>query len=1086
MRPEKELRLAVTMTGGVSLAIWMGGVATELMNLATALNDSEAGVPNDSQEFYRRWLQDKRYTSVRLDVLAGTSAGGLNAALLGAALGWGVKPETFAERLRSTWLTVGSLKNLMRSPFEADPPSLLQGDDYFKAQVEDILSDWESKRSPGARVHMIITCTLITPIEVQYIDESERNIVEADHRGFFEFRHEDLAKKGISRPLALAARTSASYPVAFEPSWLPIGEDVPEDLDDYARFDSSRFAFDGGILANKPLNRALDAIFEQETDIPVDRKLLYVVPVRGAKSSEKPDKKRPPRITQMLGSTVSIPLSQSLRDDLEGIRDHANKVLVQQTNRKSWLVGLPPQVRSTITAQVWDQFRKGRARASARHTLSRALQRRAESELRPGVLEAVSQGRNTVDWHGATYYSTYLQPRWPWGLSALTYVAQVLLDVVRNTAELVFEARSQSGRRADHDSLSPADEELMDVRSDLHALLKDVRTLRSLDDAFWDAALEVAPAKANAESLAAWREWSSDCYGSWPAPADTWADTEAKRKAAEKLSDRVRITAESVSTELEVESLATQVEARSALSTLAAELEEKVDQLQEIVGRGGPVRALLGERTDTLRLLDALGEGDPMQLLTQLWVIQVATQPDGITIEQPIDLVLIHSDHVVALDPHDRDDATEKLAGLQLARFGGFYKRSWRANDYLWGRLDAAERIGDMLGRDSQEVKPLQARIVRHEQTNLREAIIHSEADGAGRNADAVLLIDAIENPAKSARQVLGANRIGAETIKDEVATNSFVSTSTQAVAVGTGALKGEQSGLGPLRTTFGYLRTGIGLPSYLLGQAVISSTKLGLLLIALALSFVIGVAAVQFLVDGAELSESVLLIAAGIAAAFYLWVAVVDGSVSFWLTAAGLLVIAVAALVELLPSDPEGARLAIGIGAVVVIGLGLFGAGINRRPMQFVFITVTLGGAIGFILYGDMVLQTEELSLVPWVWGFLPVGALLLAHFSLFVSPWIGPISRRSSDEMKQRRRSTRMAARVLATHLVLFALAAFDVAVLARLAPEGSVWVKTTDFISEHRVLLVIGVLALPVILGTLVRPGWRWRRFFGEPAS
>lgn len=189
---------------------------------------------------------------------------------------------------------------------------------------------------------------------------------------------------GISKPLALAARTSASYPVAFEPSWLPIGENVPEDLDDYAKFDSSRFAFDGGILANKPLNRTLEAIFEQKVDIPVDRKLIYVVPVRGAKtSSEKPDKKKAPRITQMLGNTVSIPLSQSLRDDLEEIRDHANKMVVQQSNRKSWLVGLPPQVRSIITAEVWDQFRKGRARASARYTLSKALQRRAESELRP-------------------------------------------------------------------------------------------------------------------------------------------------------------------------------------------------------------------------------------------------------------------------------------------------------------------------------------------------------------------------------------------------------------------------------------------------------------------------------------------------------------------------------------------------------------------------------------------------------------------------------------------------------------------------------------------------------------------------------
>jgi hypothetical protein len=36
-----------------------------------------------------------------------------------------------------------------------------------------------------------------------------------------------------------------------------------------------------------------------------------------------------------------------------------------------------------------------------------------------------------------------------------------------------------------------------------------------------------------------------------------------------------------------------------------------------------------------------------------------------------------------------RADGREKLAGLQLGHFGAFYKRSWRSNDWMWGRLDA-------------------------------------------------------------------------------------------------------------------------------------------------------------------------------------------------------------------------------------------------------------------------------------------------------------------------------------------------------------------------------------------------------------
>ena len=41
--------------------------------------------------------------------------------------------------------------------------------------------------------------------------------------------------------------------------------------------------------------------------------------------------------------------------------------------------------------------------------------------------------------------------------------------------------------------------------------------------------------------------------------------------------------------------------------------------------------------------------------------------------------------------------ADGKLCGTLFAHFSGFYRRSWRANDFLWGRLDAAMRITQML-----------------------------------------------------------------------------------------------------------------------------------------------------------------------------------------------------------------------------------------------------------------------------------------------------------------------------------------------------------------------------------------------------
>jgi hypothetical protein len=50
------------------------------------------------------------------------------------------------------------------------------------------------------------------------------------------------------------------------------------------------------------------------------------------------------------------------------------------------------------------------------------------------------------------------------------------------------------------------------------------------------------------------------------------------------------------------------------------------------------------------------------------------------------------------------DPEKPKLAGMAVMHFGAFFKRDGRENDYLWGRLDGAERlIGILLGDDHSE-----------------------------------------------------------------------------------------------------------------------------------------------------------------------------------------------------------------------------------------------------------------------------------------------------------------------------------------------------------------------------------------------
>ena len=46
-----------------------------------------------------------------------------------------------------------------------------------------------------------------------------------------------------------------------------------------------------------------------------------------------------------------------------------------------------------------------------------------------------------------------------------------------------------------------------------------------------------------------------------------------------------------------------------------------------------------------------------------------------------------------------------KLKGVSLHHFGGFIDAAWRENDYLWGRLDAAELILRMLRESRPDVR---------------------------------------------------------------------------------------------------------------------------------------------------------------------------------------------------------------------------------------------------------------------------------------------------------------------------------------------------------------------------------------------
>src|ERR1700754_2820994 len=86
-----QIRLGLVFQGGVSLAVWMSGMAHEIDLLRRAGAPDRDELPADAGPALRGWrsLCDDLDIDVIVDVVAGTSAGGINGAVLASAIAAG-------------------------------------------------------------------------------------------------------------------------------------------------------------------------------------------------------------------------------------------------------------------------------------------------------------------------------------------------------------------------------------------------------------------------------------------------------------------------------------------------------------------------------------------------------------------------------------------------------------------------------------------------------------------------------------------------------------------------------------------------------------------------------------------------------------------------------------------------------------------------------------------------------------------------------------------------------------------------------------------------------------------------------------
>lgn len=698
----QSVRLATAMTGGVSLAVWMGGVARELNLLEQAArrrdaiadtdrDTVEAGPPvaddgrRDELILYLRLL-DLLDLTVDIDVLSGTSAGGINAALLGL---------TRARRLdlgvlRDIWLRVGQLETLLREPADKRPLSLLQGDEVLLKQlsigIDELCDDETATEADTPETTVFITTTLLSGEQSRFVDSFGTSVTDSEHRGLFAFDQDQLARDADRNALALAARCSASYPLAFEPAFVPCGADGPDELHpDMQRFSnttSPRFVADGGLLMNKPIKPLLERVFSRTAVQQVRRVLLYVVPLTGeATATDKPipvaKYREPYTLVGGLLKDVGALLNQSIGAELRAIRDHNDRVeAIGDTRLRVAELGAivgEGLLRAPAYADYVDREAKTLAR-SVVTALTRGITTLPKRRFPDAWKPALEPGSTEAEkWRQAA--RTAVSAEWPTAapdagdLAGVSHLSRSLLDSAKATVLAMLrrgwmlagpasQDRLSNAAEAVHSSLAPPP--ALNLAEEVATRLAGVTKTTATPPATIVGELAAAVAGSADPALrafleAGWENLATALNGVMPtltdlvdrAPAPQGEGTDANR-----------------------------------LATAAAELHTYLTYLN-------PAPA-----ADAVDLVDPVAR--TVDRLFQLQIVVRSMQPVAADVDQLVELVQVSADTRTALAPKF-ERADQKLTGIQLHHFGAFYKSSWRANDWMWGRLDGSGWIVHLL-----------------------------------------------------------------------------------------------------------------------------------------------------------------------------------------------------------------------------------------------------------------------------------------------------------------------------------------------------------------------------------------------------
>ena len=757
----REVRLGLVMYGGISLAIYIYGVAREffdavrgrgIFKLLKALTDSD----------------------IVVDVISGTSAGGINGILLAYCMANGLE---FGEAA-STWRDQGSIEALLRDPaHDMNPASVLRGDDYF---LPELVQTFERlTKSPAAEttvpggedpswlqeMDLFVTGTDVHGRVETRFDALGHPIDVKDHRVVFQLKHRAGRKEPLRtddpllfKALGKLARITSSFPAAFEP--VEIRPEDPTDARPDRKPEDDRlllwgwgpngsernvFLIDGGVLDNKPFTLTIREIFYRLSERPVERKLFYVEP--DPERFPRPRHVAPPGILRVVWDSLSsIPGYESIADDLRMLDEH-NEHVARFNEIADHYRELRPIVLDAESAafvervRSWEAGRPGPTEATDEQSVaSEHPSPYAQCRLN-ALAERVVVGVLRVDGHDrqlsdleqrAAAMLLAAFKRWPGSGDFTLYCFDADFRIRRlfqvlYTCPSPSPAQTEEENRRRHRARYALNRqlELLDlIRNAMERLLDEgefhwqpdpgrQEAMERLAEEGVDALVAESDARRQARDqlLAEWADtlWRDEVAaaflyllnvggGAEPLLPEPYEPSSIDLLDAEAWLNRDQLTGV-------YSALAKRVEhAKQFLKERRiAELRPSPKEFESVLLRTDQCERYLLERVGDVeaRLLTEKGPSGTSLVSEYGTFIEIDALLCpllglcGLGERDIIDTVRISP-----LDAQggfcDRPEA-QKVSGDALYHFGGFFKKSWRSNDILWGRLDAVCQLTETL-----------------------------------------------------------------------------------------------------------------------------------------------------------------------------------------------------------------------------------------------------------------------------------------------------------------------------------------------------------------------------------------------------